>query len=251
MTLNLAETTNDWWLPNQHEKVWWEKFQNKGRTFLDIGAHVGTWTLNIGRNFDRVFCFEPDVRAASTLAENLHRAGMDYVKIVQCVVGDKPGMVNLSLYTNPCTNTLFPVETGRGYGAGDNVTAVQAVEMVTIDEFCKEHGIDDVDLIKVDTEGAECKVIFGGLETWRKCRPDFFVELHGPFHRECRKLLDFEECDLIDTGAWGFSMIRHRATWDMGEHAFTRYPHGVDATDEDLLKIGGRERWIQFKAIMP
>ena len=250
MSLDLVEDTIDWFLPNAHEKVWWQQFLRGGRTFLDIGAHVGTWTLNIGHRFERVFCFEPDVRAADALRRNLERAGMKHVEVIQAAVGAKNGTVQLSLYTNPCTNTLLPAETGRGHGAGDNPVGLVDVPMVTIDGFCRDRGITDVDFLKVDTEGAECMVIQGGLETWRKCRPDFFVELHGPFHRECRKLLDFEECDVIDMGGWGFSLVRHRSNWDMGDGLHGIYPHGTDATDDDLMRVGGRERWIQFKAVL-
>jgi len=93
-------------------------------------------------------------------------------------------------------------------------------------------------------------VIQGALKMWREQRPDFFVELHGPFHRECRKLLDFEECDAIDMGGWGFSLLRHRDNWDLGTIDHHIYPHGTDATDDDLLRVGGRERWITFKAVL-
>lgn len=249
--LDLDTTTLDWFLPKQHEKVWWSQFLRGGRTFLDVGAHVGTWTLNIGHRFDRVFCFEPDPRGASALRENLKRAGFTHVTVVEAAVGAKDGEVELSLYPNPCTNTTLPKETGRGEGAGDQPQSVITVPVVSLDSFCRSHGITDVDLIKVDTEGAECLVIQGALEMWRTQRPDFFVELHGPFHRECRKLLDFEECDAIDMGGWGFSLCRHRSRWDMGKPEHLEiYPHGTDATDADLLRFGGRDRWIQFKAVM-
>jgi FkbM family methyltransferase len=250
--LNLDRSTLDWFLPNNHERAWWSQFMRGGRTFLDVGAHVGTWTLNIGKAFGRVICFEPDPRGCIALRENLRRANMHHVTVVQAAVGASDGEVQLSLYPNPCTNTTLPTETGRGVGAGDSAIAVETVRQVSLDSYCRSHGIDDVDLVKVDTEGAECMVIQGGLEMWRKNRPDFFVELHGPFHRECRKLLDFEECDAIDMGGWGFSLVRHRSHWDMQpkpEHLVI-YPHGTDATDADLMKFGGRDAWIRFKAVM-
>lgn len=251
--LDLTRATTDWHLPNNHERVWWQQFNRKGRTFLDCGAHVGTWTLNIGKQFDRVFCFEPDVRGALALKENLRRAGMNHVTVIESCVGAKDGSVQLSLYTNPCTNTTLPKETGRGTGAGDSPIGVITCPVITLDSFVRDNGIDDVDMIKVDTEGAEVMVVQGALEMWRKQRPDFFVEMHGPFHRELRALLDFEECDAIDMGGWGFSLVRHRDSWDMGTPPpadLHIYPHGTDATDVDLLRVGGRDTWIQFRPVM-
>lgn len=247
----LVEETMDWFLPNMHERVWWSQFMQGGRTFLDVGAHVGTWTLNIGHCFERVFCFEPDPRGANALRNNVKLAGLKNVEVIQAAVGARDGEVELSLYPNPCTNTTLPNETGRGVGVGDTPTGVMTVPLVALDTFVKERGITDVDFIKVDTEGAECMVIQGALEMWRTQRPDFFVEMHGPFHRECRKLLDFEECDAIDMGGWGFSLVRHRAAWSFEpqEHQAI-YPHGTDATDADLSKVGGRERWLQFRPVL-
>ncbi len=247
---DLTQDTLDWFLPKEHERVWWQHFLKGGRTFLDVGAHVGTWTLNIGHRFERVFCFEPDPRGAEALKKNIKLSGLTNVEIITAAVGASDGTVQLSLYPNPCTNTTLPIETGRGHGAGDTPIEVITVPLVALDTFIRERGINDVDFIKVDTEGAECMVIQGGLDMWRKQRPDFFVEMHGPFHRECRKLLDFEECDAIDMGGWGFSLVKHRPIWDMGTAYHRVFPHGTDATDADLLSIGGRERWIQFRPVM-
>jgi len=250
MTMDLVKDTVDWFLPNQHEQLHTGLFTKGGRTFIDIGAHVGTWTLRLAPLFERVFCFEPDPRGAEALKKNVKLAGLTNVEVITAAVGAKDGTVELSLYTNPCTNTTLPIETGRGHGAGDTPERVITVPLVALDTFIKGRGIADVDLIKVDTEGAECMVIQGALEMWRKQRPDFFVELHGPFHRECRKLLDFEQCDAIDLGGWGFSLLRHRDSWDLGVVEQYIYPHGTDATDADLMRVGGRERWITFRAVL-
>jgi len=248
--MKLVQDTIDWFLPNQHEQFHTDLFMKRGRTFLDIGAHVGTWTLRLAPLFERVYCFEPDPRGANALKKNIELAGLTNVEVITAAVGAKDGTVQLSLYANPCTNTTLPIETGRGYGAGDTPTGVITVPLIAIDTFVRERGIKDVDLIKVDTEGAECLVIQGALEMWRAQRPDFFVEMHGPFHRECRKLLDFEECDAIDMGGWGFSLMKHRGEWNFGDIAKFIYPHGTDASDADLMRIGGRERWIQFRPVM-
>lgn len=250
---DIVHDTMDWFLPLKHEQVHTDQFMQGGRTFLDIGAHVGTWALRLAPKFERVFCFEPDPRGANALRKNIELAGFKHVEVIQAAVGARDGTVELSLYPNPCTNTTLPAQTGRGEGPGDSPTSVMTVPVVAIDTFCHQRGITDVDFIKVDVEGAECMVIQGALEMWRTQRPDFFVEMHGPFHRECRKLLDFEQCDAIDMGGWGFSLYRHRESWDMGTPPpadLHIYPHGTDVTDADLMRVGGRERWIQFRPVL-
>jgi len=166
--MKLVQDTIDWFLPNQHEELHTGLFMKPGRTFIDIGAHVGTWTLRLAPLFERVFCFEPDPRGAEALKKNIELAGLKNVEVITAAVGANDGTVMLSLYPNPCTNTTLPLETGRGHGAGDTATSIIEVPLVALDTFIRERGIADVDLVKVDTEGAECMVIQGALKMWRE-----------------------------------------------------------------------------------
>ena len=50
MTVELAQETLDWFLPLKHELVYTDQFLKPGRTFLDVGAHVGVRRADVERD---------------------------------------------------------------------------------------------------------------------------------------------------------------------------------------------------------
>ena len=51
------------------------------------------------------------------------------------------------------------------------------VDVTTIDEFCKERGITEIGLVKLDIEGLEPQAIEGMQHILRRSRPHLFVEI--------------------------------------------------------------------------
>lgn len=232
--MHLVQDTLDWFLPFKHEQKLTAAFLQGGRTFIDIGAHVGTWTLRLAPLFERVYCFEPDPRGYEALKRNVSLAGLKHVEVIPKAVTDKTGRAHLTIFPNPCTNTMLPAETGRV----DAPDGVIEVETTSVDEFVRERGITDLDFIKVDAEGAEMSIIPGAVETFRTQRPDFYIELHGLFYKRLRAVLDFCECDVIDAGRSGLVLARHREEWpEFQMPDFRVYPHGTTPTVPELEEL--------------
>jgi FkbM family methyltransferase len=238
----IVHDTLDWFLPLKHEQIYWIQFLQGGRTFLDIGAHVGTWTLNIAHKFERVFCFEPDPRGYEALRRNIALAGLTNVTVVPAAVSMGAGSVVLHRYPNPCTNTMMdPLKTGRT-APTDTPDDHLEVPTVGIDEFCEAKGIKDVDFIKVDAEGAELLILQGARRMFDQQRPDFFIELHGLLYERARALLpDGIDSDIIDGGGSGISLVRHRdGGWPDLPGDFRVYGPGTQPTHEDLEAMDAR-----------
>lgn len=242
---DLDKATMDWFLPLAHEQALWKQFMQGGRTFLDVGAHVGTWVLNIGHRFERVYCFEPDPRGYEALQHNLDKVGMKHVEVIPKAVGRRAGKLTLTRYPNPCTNTFYPGETRRE----DSHTDKLDVDVVSLDEFCDERGITDVDFVKLDVEAAELLVLQGAQKMWRKCRPDFLIELHGRFDRQARELLDFEAVDIV-AGGYGYSAVRHRDKWEFGDTHHRIFQPGEVPTDQELVALGHPAWWLNITGVM-
>ena len=60
-----------------------------------------------------------------------------------------------------------------------SIGSVQDVTTTTVDQLVKQLGWVP-DLIKIDVEGAEAKVLEGARETSATIRPWFMVEMHSP-----------------------------------------------------------------------
>jgi FkbM family methyltransferase len=58
----------------------------------------------------------------------------------------------------------------KAFGAGYRTLRLP---VVTLASLCETHGLDDIDFLKIDVEGAEADVLFGG--DWKRFRPKVIV----------------------------------------------------------------------------
>jgi FkbM family methyltransferase len=125
------------------------------RTAVDVGGHVGTFSFYLAKRFERVHSFEPVARFRECFVRNVEAQN---VELHPFALGAAPAMVGMH---------IVPEDTGGTY-----VSGVGDVQMVTLDSL----GLEDVDYLKIDCEGAEEAVILGGMETIKRCRPVCMVE---------------------------------------------------------------------------
>lgn len=129
---------------------------------VDVGAHVGLWTIRMAEMFQNVLAFEPVAEFRECFVKN---AWMRGVKCLPYALGAIEGRVNM---------TIPPLNGGRDTGGTHVAMTAEAgtVELRTLDSFNIRH----VDFIKIDCEGYEHNVILGGMETIRRCKPCIIVE---------------------------------------------------------------------------
>lgn len=140
-----------------------------GGTFLDVGAHVGFYTLLGSRLVGReghVWAFEPDPTNAHHLREHVRINGLSNVRVEEAAVAAEEGTARFGGGSGSGT--------GRLTGAGE-----VSVRTVSLDPLCACHGLEP-SAIKIDVEGAETAVIEGASETIRRARPVIFLSTHGP-----------------------------------------------------------------------
>jgi len=126
---------------------------------LDVGAHYGSWTRHLSRQFAQVYAYEPVPETFACLAENTR--DFPNVQIFQQAVGEMNQCVSVGrgkLYQHPGTETV----TGS---SGD-------IEMVRIDDL----GLPLVDFLKIDVEGYELHVLRGAEQTLRRDKPVVIFE---------------------------------------------------------------------------
>ncbi|MBB5956403.1 FkbM family methyltransferase [Saccharothrix tamanrassetensis] len=156
-----------------------------GDVCVDIGAALGLYTVSLSRlvgPHGRVHSVEPLVFAHPALSYLLRpREGRNVVR--HCVaLGTREGQDVMSV---PVRHGL-PV-TGRSFltagadGLGSNVEFDQHLEVLvrtdTLDRFCAANGIERLDFVKADVEGAELRVLQGGADTIERFRPKLLLEV--------------------------------------------------------------------------
>jgi FkbM family methyltransferase len=139
-----------------------------GMTLLDVGANIGKYTklfsLLTG-DTGKVFAFEPDPDSAKKIKELLAKDNLNNVSLANKAVSEKCGTVTLNQFpAEYCSwNSLGRPQMEDPKKAGQLVPIVGSidVETVTLDEFCHAHGIEHIDYLKLDVEGAEFQALQG------------------------------------------------------------------------------------------
>lgn len=142
------------------------------RTVLDLGANIGMASLAFHARFPRARILAVEPLAANFELLRRNTAAIPAITPVRAaVVGEPRGRVRMTTAARAWGNRLAGCE-GRAEEA-------EEVPARTIVELLDEHGIEQVDLLKIDIEGAEAEVF---------AEPSFLsrvgivlVELHPPY----------------------------------------------------------------------
>jgi len=119
---------------------------------FDIGAHVGAFAASAARAAPgvTVYAFEPAPDNFALLSSNMARNGLSNVRLAQCAVTGTGGLRQLHLADSPAEYSLHIVQP----------EAVQLpVSSITLAEIIERHAIKNIDLLKMDCEGAEYEIL--------------------------------------------------------------------------------------------
>lgn len=132
---------------------------------LDVGANVGSHSINFARHADVVHAFEPQPRIFYNLCANLLLNLVYNVVPYNMALGSENGTTNV-VALDP---TLPGSPMGVPVGKGSQPTRIQTMDSL---------GISPVHFIKIDVEGHELEVLKGGRETLARESPIVYVEIH-------------------------------------------------------------------------
>jgi FkbM family methyltransferase len=137
-----------------------------GRTaiFFDVGANVGIWTKSAleqgaGKGALRVHSFEPWDETFKTLKANLEAWELIASVVPNALaVSSQTGSVEFfSSGPNMGINGLY----GDTHGAAK---ISKLIPSTSLDDYCADHGVERIDLLKIDAEGHDMEVILGATK---------------------------------------------------------------------------------------
>lgn len=140
-----------------------------GMNFVDVGANIGYFTLLAASLGARAIAYEPTPKVFERLRENIALNGFRDVTPVNAAVAEKNGRVKLyKSEEDPEANSIF------GMGECMDVPAV------ALDEDLAIRGIREVQVLKIDAEGAEPFVLEGARNLLRsECHPLVVIEVNS------------------------------------------------------------------------
>ncbi len=150
-----------------------------GDTFIDIGANVGFFSLYASKKFKNVIAFEPTQASIELLKNNFKMNNIENLSLHELALSDASG--KSIFYENPFNqggNSLEEFGDNQLKKINDD-WPVYDVEVLRLDDLNlnENKNLKEIDLIKIDVEGHEAKVLKGARNLLKEHEPMIFAEV--------------------------------------------------------------------------
>ena len=135
--------------------------RNGTPVIFDVGANNGDWSAMVLKTnkFSKIHAFEPQPALAAQIA-----ATYPDIAVNNLAVGESSGQLDLYDYVDHPGSQHASLLKGVIDSIHGGTPRVTKVSVVTLDEYCREHGVDHIDFLKIDVEGFELAVLRGAKE---------------------------------------------------------------------------------------
>ena len=201
----IRKGTSDW---NAFKQVFvWKEYEYPipfiPKTVLDAGSNVGYAALWFTRKFPqaKIISLEPE----QTNFEMLQKNTVCYSNIESIKAG---------LWGRSCFLRIIPTAWGNwGFRTVEVESKTEeSIEALSIKDIMDKNGWEEIDLLKMDIEGAERDVFAKDAAQWLPKVKMIFLELHDNVYKDCSKsvfraLLDHDF--YVDLGGENLILINH------------------------------------------
>lgn len=145
----------------------------KNKRILDIGSYIGeSATFFLNKNAQKVICYEPVPINFGALKLNLKKYE-DRVEYYEMAMGKESGMGKI------CSNAPLG-ELCFGPSGDESSQYILVCQFLSLSDMLSRH---DVDIVKMDCEGAEMYMADTPIELLKKV-PYWIIETHGKHNHE-------------------------------------------------------------------
>lgn len=180
-----------------------KKLIRRGDHCIDIGAHLGYFTLELSRlagSDGHVFAIEPMSKFFQTLAALLENQKINNVSLEQYAMGASSEWVEMGI---PRVNNVKKFAYARAIAYNNHLEYVESEKVKNVRGDEHFNHLARVDFIKCDVEGLELPVFNSFTEIIRKHHPIILCELGDPQDRA--RLLD-----LLGEDAYGLFYLENK-----------------------------------------
>ena len=138
---------------------WCEQYLTPEGTFVDVGAHMGTYSIILGKKCKEVHSFEAQRSTFDCLTISICVNNAFNIKQYNVALGEKEGSLTLYQVSEDGGGSSLRPEVSRNTNLP--IIGEETVAIKTLDSF----GLKNVDFLKIDVEGYELDVIKGASMT--------------------------------------------------------------------------------------
>lgn len=116
---------------------------------FDIGANIGAFSIYAAKSARRIFAFEPESENYAQLQKNIALNRATNIEIYKKAIGATHGKALLYRATANTGATSLVSKVSRD---------TEVVDVITLEEAMRIGGVERIDLLKMDIEGAEYQI---------------------------------------------------------------------------------------------
>ena len=185
-----------------------------GATVVDIGANIGMFSLYVmSRSAGaKIYAFEPAPAVYDLLRANCEAYGGTNARAINAGVGERAGTARFTFYEKSSVFSGFHSDEGDDRRAiqavvrsvladhspvEDDIAALTAERLrssshecriTTVSDLIREHGLERIDLLKIDAEKSELGIVQGiAEEDWPKIA-QLVIEIHDASGESVRRI---------------------------------------------------------------
>ncbi len=170
--------TLDCWLDGTDESRMLGHILQSGDVFFDVGSNHGLYGLlaSASRPEDtQIVAFEPQPRAAAAIQRSIDANAFRNLTLVREAVSSHVGETSFFVPAfGSGTASISQTHASRG-GSAKEIRC----RTTTLDDYARSHAISKIDIMKIDVEGFEGRVLEGGKEIISASRPTIWLEVNS------------------------------------------------------------------------
>jgi FkbM family methyltransferase len=160
-----------WGIYEYYLAQFFKKQLKSDTVFFDVGAYIGQYAQLAAyrANKGKVYAFEPNQDSVARLEENIQENHFLNIEVISKGVGAREEKATFYLGQQPFQSSLV--------ASHASIRQEQEISIISLDAFCGEREIKQVDIIKIDVEEAEDDVIEGALNFLEAARLLIILEV--------------------------------------------------------------------------
>lgn len=142
-----------------------ELLKGNAKVIFDVGANRGDTTAEYARLFPKavIHAFEPYPEACECFRSK--HSQNKQVRLNQCALSNALGSARLNINRSIDTNSLLTSsEIGLNSDRHCETLGTLDVPTETLDSYCRNQGINEIDILKMDVQGSELSILKGAKD---------------------------------------------------------------------------------------
>jgi FkbM family methyltransferase len=201
-----------------------ENFIRPDRVFLDIGAHIGSWSWSLAQGAAHTWAFEPNPEVYNCLCANIFLKGLNHqITAMPWGLSSESGTATYRVRSSDGGGNGF---THLGEQREKNNLEERELPIRKLDDL----GLENIGFIKLDVEGHEIEVLRGGVQTLEGSGwPPILFESWEPWREDREHRIPARE---LRSELWGW----------LEEHGYRIIPVGSQGSEIFLAEQSGTEK---------